>query len=150
VCVPSEYSIVAGDSHFLNAHKQVRNRVKWLLSYGLEAPYPTLSLFCGTAIFRNSRFEKNRAENGGALNVRWQDGSITIENSTFVENEPVNIIDGWGGAILTWDGAEAIVRDSEFSGNKAQQGCAVYNNFGVVGRCAIAQRNDLLLCCGSL
>ena len=76
-----------------------------------------------------SRFENNAAGNGGALYVRWEAGDAVINSSTFKQNHTTNQVNGWGGAILIWDGADVVISASDLDGNTARYGGAIHNMF---------------------
>lgn len=75
----------------------------------------------------NSLLEGNQALNGGALYPRWGGSQTSITNSVLRDNHATDTTNGWGGAILIWDGAGVTVTDSEISGNTAQSGGGIYN-----------------------
>lgn len=75
---------------------------------------------------RLSRFTSNRAANGGAIYSRFAAAPTTISRSTFDDNQTTSTTDGWGGAILIWDGASVSVDRSTFKSNVARSGGAVY------------------------
>lgn len=73
-----------------------------------------------------TRFEDNRAANGAAIYPRFAASSTTISRSFFTDNETTSTTDGWGGAILMWDGATVTVDSTSFEGNTARSGGAIY------------------------
>jgi predicted outer membrane repeat protein len=74
----------------------------------------------------NSEFAYNKAENGGALYPRFSNAITTIQSSTFHHNLATNLVNGWGGAILLWDGAPVTVNSTTFNLNQANLGGAAY------------------------
>ena len=92
----------------------------------------------GSLNIQSSQFIDNESRGGGgAITVRTLDGTATISDCTFEANRSTN---GSGGGILMWmDGSDTyemvdfaeifgtlIVENSEFYGNKASNGGAVY------------------------
>src|SRR5581483_9375161 len=74
----------------------------------------TSAAWSGGAIFAqgethliNSQFFNNKAGNGGALMLFHGGAAATITGSTFHDNTTTNTTNGWGGAILLFDGASA-------------------------------------------
>jgi predicted outer membrane repeat protein len=80
----------------------------------------------------NSRFENNSAANGGAVFLRFAVGVGTFTNTTFKDNSTLSATNGWGGAILLWDGAHLTLRGCDFEGNSARLGGAIHNQFANV------------------
>ncbi len=74
----------------------------------------------------NSEFAYNNAANGGALFPRFAPAVTTIQNSSFHHNWTTSAVNGWGGAILLWDGASVSTSATSFHGNQAQLGGAAY------------------------
>jgi hypothetical protein len=74
----------------------------------------------------NSAFHKNKAANGGALFPRFAAAVTTITGSSFYENETSSPVNGWGGAMLLWDGAVMTMTNSSLTNNSAQDGGAVF------------------------
>jgi hypothetical protein len=83
----------------------------------------------GPLTITNSLFENNSAGNGGALFPRFLFARTTIRNTIFRGNYTVNSVNGWGGAILAWDGAPVTIEGGEFYTNTARDGGAIYNTF---------------------
>ncbi len=83
-------------------------------------------LSLGKLTIRNSELSFNKAANGGALYPRFAAARTTIVSTVLKENETTSTTDGWGGAILLWDGASLDVRGSAFLNNGARTGGAVY------------------------
>lgn len=71
-------------------------------------------------------FARNKGANGGAIYPRWGASSTTINSAWIHDNETTSTVDGWGGAILLWDGASATITNSNLDHNKARTGGAVY------------------------
>ena len=89
----------------------------------------TSAAFSGGAILSlgplnitNSEFASNRAGNGGALYPRFSPAVTTINNCNFHDNTTLNTTNGWGGAMLVWDGAQVSVQNSQFTSNMANSG----------------------------
>jgi predicted outer membrane repeat protein len=74
----------------------------------------------------NSSFFRNKAGNGGALYLKWSGSITTISNSGFSDNATLNQINGWGGAILVFDGAKLTIENSNIQSNEARLGGGVY------------------------
>jgi hypothetical protein len=70
----------------------------------------------------NTEFGSNQAGNGGALFPRFAPAVTTITGSNFHDNNTLNTTNGWGGAILVWDGAQVTVTNSQFANNMAKSG----------------------------
>ncbi len=83
----------------------------------------------GPLTITNSRFENNGAANGGALYLRFEAADALITSSLFINNRTTDTTNGWGGAILLWDGADVTVRATVFDQNQANIGGAFYNQF---------------------
>lgn len=81
----------------------------------------------GLLTISNSLLEGNRAVNGGALYPRWAGSRTTIINSALRDNHATDMNNGWGGAILVWDGAPVTIANSDISGNTAGYGGGIYN-----------------------
>ena len=71
----------------------------------------------------------NEATNGGAMIASLPAATATITNSVLRDNEATGSAEGWGGAILVWDGAQMSIVGSELHQNTARQGGAIYNKF---------------------
>ena len=80
----------------------------------------------GTLTISNSTFDSNSSGNGGALYSRFSPSSTTIADSLFLHNAALNTTNGWGGAMLIWDGAPVTVTSSQFISNTARWGGALY------------------------
>ena len=78
-----------------------------------------------TASFVRTRFIKNEADNGGAIQV--SDGSLAIVNSTF-ENNVANV--NFGGAIHSLNEAKLNVNGSTFFENRAEGGGGAIDTHG--------------------
>src|SRR5438105_3782968 len=79
-------------------------------------------LSLGTLNITNSEFGSNQAGNGGALYPRFASSATTISRSNFHDNQTLNTTNGWGGAMLLWDGAHVSVQNSQFISNTANSG----------------------------
>lgn len=93
----------------------------------------TASGFSGGAIvsygpltITNSVFDGNAGGSGGAVYPRWTGGKTWILSSVLRNNYTTNTSNGWGGAMLIWDGASVEISDSEISNNTAREGGAIY------------------------
>ena len=73
----------------------------------------------------NSEFAINSAGNGGALYPRFG-AVVNITGSIFRNNRTLNATNGFGGAILLWDGPKVTVSNTVFSNNYANFGGAIY------------------------
>ena len=80
----------------------------------------------GDLTIANSTLANNTGGNGGAVYPRWAGSHTHIVNSILRENHAANAT-GWGGALLTWDGAVVVIEDSQLIGNTAIEGGAIYN-----------------------
>jgi predicted outer membrane repeat protein len=74
----------------------------------------------------NSEFASNKGANGGALYPRFANAVTTITGSNFHDNQTTDTTNGWGGAILVWDGASVTVSSTTLNMNHALHGGAVY------------------------
>jgi sugar lactone lactonase YvrE len=81
----------------------------------------------GSLTITDSLLEGNRALNGGALYPRWGTSQTSVTRSVLRDNHATDTTDGWGGAILAWDGAHVTITESEISANTAQYGGGIYN-----------------------
>ena len=79
-------------------------------------------LSLGSLNITNSEFGFNQAGNGGALYPRFVSSATTITGSNFHDNTTLNTTNGWGGAMLLWDGAQVTVQNSQFTNNMANSG----------------------------
>jgi predicted outer membrane repeat protein len=81
----------------------------------------------GKLTVRNSSFDSNKAANGAAIYPRFAAAQTTLERVRFSDNQTTSTVDGWGGAILIWDGASVVASDATFEDNTARNaGGAVY------------------------
>ncbi|MBI5564747.1 MAG: hypothetical protein HY870_07630 [Chloroflexi bacterium] len=80
----------------------------------------------GPLTITNSLLENNQALNGGALYPRFAGARTTIISSTLRYNQASDTTNGWGGAMLIWDGAAATIQDSDIFSNTARQGGGIY------------------------
>jgi hypothetical protein len=69
----------------------------------------------------NTEFASNSGANGGALYPRFSPAVTTIVGCSFHDNTANDPVNGWGGALLLWDGAPVSVYQSLFSNNVARQ-----------------------------
>ncbi len=81
----------------------------------------------GPLTITNSLLAGNRALNGGALYPRFALAQTTIINSVLRDNHATGTTNGWGGAILAWDGAPVTIEGSDLSSNDARLGGGIYN-----------------------
>jgi hypothetical protein len=75
----------------------------------------------------NSVLEGNKALNGGALYPRWSNAQTVIVSSVLRNNRTTSTTQGYGGAILVWDGARVALQDSDIHNNVAIRGGGIYN-----------------------
>jgi CSLREA domain-containing protein len=81
----------------------------------------------GPLTVTDSVFTNNSAGNGGAIYPRFAPATTVVSGSTFQGNVAMNATDGWGGAILLWDGAQVTVSQTTFGANVARlAGGAIY------------------------
>jgi hypothetical protein len=80
----------------------------------------------GTLSISNSEFAYNSAGNGGALFPRESTSFTTISGSSFHDNFTTNTTNGFGGAMLVWNGAQMNIDSTSFISDTAQQGGALY------------------------
>ncbi len=83
----------------------------------------------GPLTIRNSMITGNRAANGGAIYPRWPAATTTIVETGLIDNHATSTTDGWGGAILPWDGATVTVEGGTIAGNSARVGGGIHNRF---------------------
>ena len=86
----------------------------------------TTSLGSGGAIvtygpleITDSTLANNKAANGGAIYPRYSAAQVTITRSALHDNQTTSTTDGWGGAILLWDGAAVSILNSDLYKNTA-------------------------------
>ena len=81
----------------------------------------------GSLTLDNSEFVGNKGTGGGAVYPRFAAANTFITRCTFRDNQatggPSN---GWGGALLLWDGAVVTVIASNFTNNTAHEGGAIH------------------------
>jgi predicted outer membrane repeat protein len=82
----------------------------------------------GPLTITNSLLEGNSALNGGALYPRFASARTTIINSTLRSNHATDATNGWGGAMLAWDGASVTIDGGEILSNTARTGGGIYNH----------------------
>ena len=80
----------------------------------------------GDLTIANSTLQNNTGGNGGAVYRAGSAPRTHIVNSVLRQNHTTNAT-GWGGALLTWDGAIVVIEDSQLIGNTAIEGGAIYN-----------------------
>jgi predicted outer membrane repeat protein len=80
----------------------------------------------GALTITQSEFAGNKGANGGAIYPRFSQAVTHITNSNFHDNQTTSTTDGWGGAMLLWDGAPATIQNTIFSKNQANYGGAIY------------------------
>jgi predicted outer membrane repeat protein len=80
----------------------------------------------GPLTITNSLLENNQALNGGALYPRFAGAQTTIINSTLRYNWATDLTNGWGGALLVWDGAAVTIQDGDIFSNTATGGGGIY------------------------
>ena len=83
-------------------------------------------LTLGLLNITNSEFASNQGGSGGALYPRFSGAITKIISSNFHDNGTTNQTNGWGGAILLWDGAPVTIDQCTFSNNAALKGGAFY------------------------
>jgi hypothetical protein len=77
----------------------------------------------------NSRLENNQALNGGALYPRFSNAQTTIIDSVLYNNRATDTAtNGWGGAILAWDGAPVTLQNTDVYSNSAWEGGGIFNH----------------------
>jgi hypothetical protein len=74
----------------------------------------------------DSELDHNKAANGGAIYPRFANAVTVLARSRVHDNETTSAVDGWGGAVLVWDGASLSVNVSEITDNHARHGGGVY------------------------
>ncbi len=89
-------------------------------------------------IGNNSRLENNRAVNGGALFLRYEESDALVTDSVLFNNRTTNTSSGNGGAILLREGADVTTRATTFDQNQAGYGGAVFND-SATGRMTFEQ-----------
>src|ERR671936_162835 len=93
------------NSTHLNSTKFTQNET--------TAPWSGGAIFTKGALnISNSEFWLNKAGNGGALMLFHGGARTTITGSSFHDNTTTNTTNGWGGAILLFDGATATMDSS--------------------------------------
>jgi hypothetical protein len=80
----------------------------------------------GPLTITNSLLEGNSALNGGALYPRFAGARTTIINSTLRYNQATDTTNGWGGAMLIWDGASVTIEGSDLFNNTSRSGGGLY------------------------
>ena len=83
-------------------------------------------LSLGRLTIRNSDFTGNKGVGGGAIYPRFGAAMTTISGCLFSDNQATGgSSNGWGGALLLWDGAPVTIVDSNFTNNTAHYGGAI-------------------------
>jgi len=82
----------------------------------------------GPVSITNSTFQDNVGGSAGAIFANFGNANVTIVNSTFFNNQAQNGTTGYGGAIWVGNDAHVTVRDSQFFGNIAHFGGALYTS----------------------
>lgn len=83
-------------------------------------------LSLGPLTIIDSELDHNKGANGGAIYPRFANAPTVLFRSRVHDNETTSAVDGWGGAVLVWDGATLTVSSSEIADNHARHGGAVY------------------------
>lgn len=76
-----------------------------------------------------STLANNKAGNGGAIYARYGGATVNISSSALHDNQTTNSTNGFGGAILLWDGATVSITGSTLSHNNAHMGGVIHNAF---------------------
>lgn len=76
-----------------------------------------------------STFTGNSAANAGAIFPRFPGATTIIVDSSLRANHATSPVDGWGGAILAWDGANVIMYGGTIEDNSARAGGGIHNRF---------------------
>lgn len=89
-----------------------------------------------TTEIKNSEFTNNKATgaNGKGGSIFSTIGSKTITNSTFTNNMATES----GGAIFVELGSDVTITDSNFIGNKASKGAAIYSDSSSAGHSVVS------------
>jgi predicted outer membrane repeat protein len=103
----------------INNCKFLENHTSSLWSGGAIVTYGPLNI-------TNSEFAFNMGGNGGAIYPRFAPAVTTIRGSRFHDNGTMNTTNGWGGAILAWDGAPVTIEGSDIVNNSAISGGGIY------------------------
>jgi hypothetical protein len=83
----------------------------------------------GPLTITNSTLSGNSAANAGAIYPRFPAATTMIINSSLRNNRATSTVDGWGGAILPWDGANVTIQGGEIVKNTARLGGGIHNRF---------------------
>lgn len=81
----------------------------------------------GPLTITNSTLLNNKATNAGAIFPRFAAAVTRIINSHLRQNNAQG--QGWGGAILPWDGANVTIEGGDIISNTARFGGGIYNVF---------------------
>lgn len=82
----------------------------------------------GPATITNSTFKDNVAGSAGAIFANFGNANVAISGSAFFNNQAQNATLGYGGAMWVGNDARVTVRDSQFFGNIAHFGGALYTS----------------------
>jgi hypothetical protein len=83
----------------------------------------------GPLTITDSTLAGNSAANAGAVYPRFSAATTVIVNSSLRNNRATSTVDGWGGAILAWDGANVTIQGGEIAKNSARSGGGIHNRF---------------------
>jgi hypothetical protein len=103
----------------INSCKFLGNQVGASFSGGAILSYGPLNI-------SNSEFGSNKAGNGGAIFPRFAAAVTTITGCNFHDNVTLSATDGWGGAMLLWDGVGVTITNSQVVNNAARHGGGIY------------------------
>lgn len=92
----------------------------------------------GPLTITDSTLAGNSAANAGAVYPRFSAATTVISNSSLRNNRTTSTVNGWGGAILPWDGATVTVQGGEIAKNSARIGGGIHNRFV---NCAVTLTN---------
>ena len=81
----------------------------------------------GALTILQSTFEDNVRRQRRRDLPRWSGSRTFVDHSIFRRNSTTSATDGWGGAILLWDGAPLVIQDSTIEENTATYGGGIYN-----------------------
>ena len=115
----------------INHSKFLENLSSAAFSGGAIVTYGPLNI-------TDSEFGSNKAGNGGAIYPRFAPAVTTITGCNFHDNVTTNATDGWGGAMLLWDGAPVTITNSQIVSNTARHGGGIY----VVANSSLTMRDS--------
>ena len=107
-------TVVADNSSFTDNHTTINYSGGFIVNYG-------------TLTVTNSLIEGNSGGGGGAVYPRWSGSYTYIADSIVRDNHAISDQWGWGGGLLTWDGANVTIEDTQFISNTALMGGAIFN-----------------------